>query len=206
MQASKFKRAESGAKNMQTQISDFVKVLSLSALAAFAWTFLGTLQMAAQTITQATYGGPAAKRAIKDGNLRLPVEHVLILGIDGLHAFDLENYVQSHPDAALAKLKKTGLDYVEAFTSKPSDSFPGILAIVTGGSPFRLASTTKPATTAFCLRQDRSARPSEPNLLSTRVLTLTRTPSTVAGSWTRKSSGSTAAGVAYRFIRTTSCG
>ena len=66
----------------------------------------------------------------------MPVEHVLILGIDGLHAFDLENYVQSHPDAALAKLKKTGLDYVEAFTSKPSDSFPGILAIVTGGSPF----------------------------------------------------------------------
>src|SRR6266481_9327406 len=63
------------------------------------------------------------------------VAHVLILGIDGLHAFDLENYVQSHPSSALAQLKRTGVTFLNASTSKPSDSFPGILSIVTGGSP-----------------------------------------------------------------------
>ncbi len=36
---------------------------------------------------------------------------------------------------ALAALGKTGINYVAASTSKPSDSFPGLTAIVTGGSP-----------------------------------------------------------------------
>ena len=35
----------------------------------------------------------------------------------------------------LAALTKTGVNYVSASTSKPSDSFPGLIAIVTGGSP-----------------------------------------------------------------------
>jgi hypothetical protein len=36
---------------------------------------------------------------------------------------------------ALAALGRTGINYVAASTSKPSDSFPGLTAIVTGGSP-----------------------------------------------------------------------
>ena len=36
---------------------------------------------------------------------------------------------------ALAALGKNGINYVDASTSKPSDSFPGLTAIVTGGSP-----------------------------------------------------------------------
>jgi hypothetical protein len=35
----------------------------------------------------------------------------------------------------LSSLKPTGLDYLDASTSKPSDSFPGLMALVTGGSP-----------------------------------------------------------------------
>lgn len=35
---------------------------------------------------------------------------------------------------ALAALGQTGVNYVAARTSKPSDSFPGLTAIVTGGS------------------------------------------------------------------------
>ncbi|MBV9612943.1 MAG: alkaline phosphatase family protein, partial [Acidobacteriaceae bacterium] len=35
----------------------------------------------------------------------------------------------------LADLGLTGLDYLSAMTSKPSDSFPGLMAIVSGGSP-----------------------------------------------------------------------
>src|ERR1700745_1045711 len=36
---------------------------------------------------------------------------------------------------ALAALAKHGVNYVDASTSKPSDSFPGLTAIITGGSP-----------------------------------------------------------------------
>ncbi|HEY3618656.1 MAG TPA: alkaline phosphatase family protein, partial [Candidatus Sulfotelmatobacter sp.] len=36
---------------------------------------------------------------------------------------------------AIAALGKTGVNYVAASTSKPSDSFPGLTAIITGGSP-----------------------------------------------------------------------
>jgi hypothetical protein len=36
---------------------------------------------------------------------------------------------------AIAALGQTGINYVSASTSKPSDSFPGLTAIVTGGSP-----------------------------------------------------------------------
>jgi hypothetical protein len=66
----------------------------------------------------------------------LAVQHVLLLGIDGMHALDVENYVKSNPGSAIAKLKSMALTYTEASTSKPSDSFPGILSMVTGGSPY----------------------------------------------------------------------
>ena len=36
---------------------------------------------------------------------------------------------------AIAALSKSGINYVTASTSKPSDSFPGLTAIITGGSP-----------------------------------------------------------------------
>ena len=35
----------------------------------------------------------------------------------------------------LAALGKTGVNYRDTSTSKPSDSFPGLMALVTGGSP-----------------------------------------------------------------------
>ena len=61
--------------------------------------------------------------------------HVLLISIDGLHALDLAIFVQSHPKSALAQLSSTGITYTQAHTSKPSNSFPGLLALVTGGSP-----------------------------------------------------------------------
>ena len=63
------------------------------------------------------------------------VGHVLLLSIDGMHALDLENYIHSHPASALSKLSQHGVRYTNASTSKPSDSFPGLLTMVTGGSP-----------------------------------------------------------------------
>ncbi|PSB26396.1 alkaline phosphatase family protein [Stenomitos frigidus ULC18] len=63
------------------------------------------------------------------------IKHVLLISVDGLHAVDLANYVKTHPDSTLAKLSDRGVTYTKAFASRPSDSFPGLLAIVTGGTP-----------------------------------------------------------------------
>jgi hypothetical protein len=62
-------------------------------------------------------------------------QHVLLLSIDGFHQFDLANYVASHPTSALARLVARGTEYTETTSSRPSDSFPGTLAMTTGGSP-----------------------------------------------------------------------
>src|SRR5712671_302057 len=63
------------------------------------------------------------------------VHRVLLLSVDGLHGLDLANFVRSHPNSALAKLSSSGITYTEVSTSKPSNSFPGLMALVTGGSP-----------------------------------------------------------------------
>jgi hypothetical protein len=63
------------------------------------------------------------------------VKHVLLISVDGLHALDLANYVNAHQDSTLAKLSRSGITYANASTSTPSDSFPGLAALVTGGSP-----------------------------------------------------------------------
>jgi predicted AlkP superfamily pyrophosphatase or phosphodiesterase len=63
------------------------------------------------------------------------IKHVLLLSIDGLHALDVANYVSSHPDSALAELSRHALTFTGAHTPANSDSFPGLLALVTGGSP-----------------------------------------------------------------------
>src|SRR5664279_2760655 len=62
-------------------------------------------------------------------------DHILLISVDGLHALDVANYVESHPGSALAKLSHNGVTYSNARTPSLSDSFPGLLALVTGGSP-----------------------------------------------------------------------
>jgi hypothetical protein len=69
------------------------------------------------------------------------VEHVLLLSVDGLHESDLSGFIAAHPDSALAKLARQGVQYQKAFVNRldgspnnPSDSFPGLLALLTGGS------------------------------------------------------------------------
>ena len=60
--------------------------------------------------------------------------HVLLISVDGLHQFDLQQYTRDHPGSALAALLEAGTDYSHASTTKPSDSFPGLLSEVTGGT------------------------------------------------------------------------
>ena len=71
------------------------------------------------------------------------IQRVLLISIDGMHAVDFLNCAngisttnENKPYCpAIAALGQTGINYVAASTSKPSDSFPGLTAIVTGGSP-----------------------------------------------------------------------
>ncbi len=60
----------------------------------------------------------------------------LLISVDGLHAVDLDRFVAAHPQSTLASLVRHGLTYTNAYTPAPSDSFPGILALTTGGTPF----------------------------------------------------------------------
>jgi hypothetical protein len=76
-------------------------------------------------------------------NQRNAIRRVLLISVDGMHAVDFANcangIITTNNSApycpALAALGKTGINYVAASTSKTSDSFPGLTAIVTGGSP-----------------------------------------------------------------------
>ena len=63
------------------------------------------------------------------------VRHVLLISVDGLHALDVANYVAKKPKSALAELSRRGITFTNARTPANSDSFPGLLALVTGGSP-----------------------------------------------------------------------
>lgn len=71
------------------------------------------------------------------------IKHVLIVSIDGMHAVDFQNCMNgiSGVDSGtpycpnLAALATTGINYVAANTSKPSDSFPGLMNIMTGATP-----------------------------------------------------------------------
>jgi hypothetical protein len=63
------------------------------------------------------------------------LEHVLLISVDGMHQVDLERFVAGHPGSAFARLLSHGVEYRNAHTARPSDSFPGLLAFMTGGSP-----------------------------------------------------------------------
>ena len=77
---------------------------------------------------------PAPMRA-NDGWDDHKIKHVLLLSVDGLHALDVANYVSKHPGSAFAELAEHGVTYSNAKTPANSDSFPGLMALVTGGSP-----------------------------------------------------------------------
>ena len=71
------------------------------------------------------------------------IRHVLLISVDGLHAVDLLNCSNGIPSVNggapycpnLADLAGTAVNYVAASTSKPSDSFPGLMNLVTGATP-----------------------------------------------------------------------
>ena len=71
------------------------------------------------------------------------VRRVLLISIDGMHAADYLNCSKGVTGVNngepycpnLAALGTNGVNYTRTTTARPSDSFPGLMALVTGGTP-----------------------------------------------------------------------
>jgi hypothetical protein len=84
------------------------------------------------TIVAFSFAG-VAPAAADDGDSH--DKHVLLVSIDGFHAADLEYCVKNSTCPNIAALTKSGVTYTNAATTKPSDSFPGTIAQMTGATP-----------------------------------------------------------------------
>ena len=101
------------------------------------------LVLAAAVVAMALASWMPGTAADSDAVASGKIKHVLLLSVDGMHAVDFYNC--SHGIAGvnngnpycpnMAALSQNGINYVNVTSSKPSDSFPGLAALVTGGSP-----------------------------------------------------------------------
>lgn len=88
-------------------------------------------------------GLAAAPNGGGDASQSDQIKHVLLISIDGMHAVDYLNCTEGLTDINggapycpnLAKLRANGVNYLYASTSRPSDSFPGLTSIISGGTP-----------------------------------------------------------------------
>jgi hypothetical protein len=93
----------------------------------------------AVTLASATQGMAVDASTVGSGKIK----HVLLLSIDGMHAVDFYNCAHGLAGVNggetycpnMAALSQTGINYVATASSMPSDSFPGLAALVSGGSP-----------------------------------------------------------------------
>jgi hypothetical protein len=86
----------------------------------------GTAVSAAAVVS---HGGPGRP------HYRSQIRHVLLLSVDGMHQQDLVWYVRHYPHSALADLVRHGIEYSQASSTIPSDSFPATVGMMTGGDP-----------------------------------------------------------------------
>src|ERR1700688_2759398 len=83
------------------------------------------------------------RRAYSDEDGDHDIRHVLLISVDGMHSLDYANCangISTKNGGApycpnLKALGEHAVNYLNSSTSKPSDSFPGLMAIVSGGSP-----------------------------------------------------------------------
>jgi hypothetical protein len=96
---------------------------------------------AACGVTLLSLSGAMASSASAVGTRN--IKHVLLLSIDGMHAVDFYNCTNgiaavnggSPYCPNLVALSHSAINYTAAVSSKPSDSFPGLAALISGGSP-----------------------------------------------------------------------
>jgi hypothetical protein len=83
----------------------------------------------------AAAGQPVRADDVPNAAVGRDYQHVLLISVDGMHAVDLTNWIKNHPASNFARLANHGIIYPNAFTTAPSDSYPGMLAQVTGATP-----------------------------------------------------------------------
>jgi hypothetical protein len=94
---------------------------------------------AAVTLAFSTHGKAADTSSVGSGKIK----HVVLLSIDGMHAVDFYNCANGIAGVNggqpycpnMAALSQTGINYVNSESSKPTDSFPGMAALASGGTP-----------------------------------------------------------------------
>lgn len=64
-----------------------------------------------------------------------PYKQAIYLSFDGMHQFDLTNYISKYPNSTFAEVVKTAVVYCNARTSSPSDSLPATASLFTGAYP-----------------------------------------------------------------------
>jgi hypothetical protein len=74
------------------------------------------------------------ERALLSGTTG-PDQHVLLLSVDGLHQADVADPGLAAFLSNTLQLQNGGINYTNAHTTSPSDSFPGTLSYLTGAHP-----------------------------------------------------------------------
>ena len=109
----------------------------------FPLVFVSLAALFAANVVAQNAGDEAHAKAFPSGKIR----HVLLISVDGMHAVDLLNCSRGIagvnggdpycPTLAALTNAVTGssIVYTAASTSKPSDSFPGLMNIITGATP-----------------------------------------------------------------------
>ena len=90
-----------------------------------------TMRYYTLALVSSSVGGVAARPRHHGASYK----HVALFSIDGFHGSDVPKYIAKRPNGTIAKLVATGYEYTDAFTSAPSDSFPGTMNFMTGASP-----------------------------------------------------------------------
>jgi predicted AlkP superfamily pyrophosphatase or phosphodiesterase len=96
---------------------------------------VASLAVGAFAVPIAAYAGDGnAQDQHRSGN-DSEIRHVLLISVDGLHQQDIARCIAANTCPNMALLAKNGVTYSNAYTPGLSDSFPGLAALVTGGSP-----------------------------------------------------------------------
>jgi arylsulfatase A-like enzyme len=72
---------------------------------------------------------------LEERALMSAAQHVLLLSVDGLHGADVTDPSLAGAETNIQALKNGGINYTNAHTTSPSDSFPGELSLLTGAGP-----------------------------------------------------------------------
>jgi hypothetical protein len=91
------------------------------------------------TVAAARFGWPRSSEVSKTNEGyncdKSPFKHVVAFSVDGMHSSDVGKWISIRPNSNFSRLLQHGYEYTDAFTSAPSDSFPGTCAQYTGASP-----------------------------------------------------------------------